>query len=159
MTGSNVVRRRSFSSVESASHGAAFHRALEAIGVDVERLRRSFHNFARDRDFLDTLEARELEHGLEQDALEDRPQAARPGLALDRLAGDRAKRLVDEGQLDILRLEQPLILLETKFDLPGLEGVEKSSSRAKWSREPRPLYIYADSSGGKQRHGVLTRPN
>jgi len=68
--------------------------------------------------------------------------------AIERKTGTRGLRSILES-----------ILLETKFDLPGLEGVEKSSSRAKWSREPRPLYIYADSSGGKQRHGVLTRPN
>src|SRR4029077_8075614 len=43
-----------------------------------------------------------------------RAKAACTGLALDRLAGDRAKRLVGEGQFDILHLEQALILLHQR---------------------------------------------
>src|SRR5262245_66129634 len=64
-----------------------------AIGVDVERTRSSLDHFARDDDFLD---ARQVEHGLDQDALQDGTQASRAGLVLDRLAGDRAARLVGE---------------------------------------------------------------
>jgi ATP-dependent Clp protease ATP-binding subunit ClpX len=46
------------------------------------------------------------------------------------------------------------------FDLPGLEGVEEVViSREMVEGIARPLYIYADRSGVKQRHGVLTRPN
>src|SRR5437879_5467996 len=48
------------------------------------------------------------------DAFEDRAQSARTGLALDRPAGDRAKRLVGEGELDILHFEQPLVLLDQR---------------------------------------------
>ena len=57
---------------------------------------------------------RQVEHGVEQDAFHDRAQAARAGLALDRLAGDRVQRLVREGQLDVLHLEQPLVLLDQR---------------------------------------------
>ena len=41
----------------------------------------------------------------------DRPRA---GLAVDRLLGDRAQRLVGKGQPDVLHLEQPLILLHQR---------------------------------------------
>jgi ATP-dependent Clp protease ATP-binding subunit ClpX len=52
------------------------------------------------------------------------------------------------------------ILIETMFDLPGLEGVEEVViSREVVEGTARPLYIYADRSVGKQRHGVLTLPN
>src|SRR5262245_24794460 len=77
-------------SAESARHGASFHRAVGAVRVDVERTRGSLDHLARDDDFLDAFQAREVEHGLEQNALQDRTQASRAGLALDRLAGDRA---------------------------------------------------------------------
>jgi len=85
-----------------------------AIGVDVERTRGSLDHFARDDDFLDALEARQVEHGLDQDALQDKTQASRAGLVLDRLAGDRAARLVGEGQVDVLHLEQPLVLFHQR---------------------------------------------
>src|SRR5476649_2511035 len=71
--------------------GAALHRAVGTIRVDVERARGSLDHFARDHDFLDAFQARQIEHGLEQDAFEDRTQAPRAGLALDRPAGNRAK--------------------------------------------------------------------
>src|SRR5215467_6842105 len=51
-----------------------------AIGVDVERTGGSLDHFARDDDFLDALQAREVEHGLEQDALQDGTQTSRPVL-------------------------------------------------------------------------------
>jgi ATP-dependent Clp protease ATP-binding subunit ClpX len=52
------------------------------------------------------------------------------------------------------------ILIETMFDLPGLEGVEEVViSREVVEGTARPLYIYVDRSVGKQRHGVLTLPN
>jgi hypothetical protein len=43
---------------------------IGAIGVDVERTRRPLRRFARDHDLLDAFEAREVEHGLEQNALQ-----------------------------------------------------------------------------------------
>src|SRR5262249_43040863 len=82
-------------------------------------------DFARYDDFLDTLKVREIEHGPEQDAFEDRTQPSRAGLALDRLAGDRAKRLVGEGQLDILDLEQPLILLHQRVLRIGQDVLQR----------------------------------
>src|SRR5437667_3310861 len=84
--------------------GRSFDRAVGTVRIDVERTRGSLDHFARDHDLFDAFQARKIEHGLEQDALEDRAQAPRAGLALDRPAGDRAKRLVGEGKLDILHL-------------------------------------------------------
>src|ERR1700684_188965 len=106
--------------------GAALHGAVGTVGVDVERTRRSFHNFARDHDLFDTFQARKIEHGLEQNALKDGTQTPRAGLALDRPAGDRAKRLVGEGQLDILHLEQPLILLHQRVLRIGEDLLQRS---------------------------------
>ena len=45
----------SFVSAASARHGAAFHRAIGAIGVDVERTCRAFHDFARDQPCTENL--------------------------------------------------------------------------------------------------------
>src|SRR6267142_2633798 len=94
--------------------GAGLDGAVGTIGVDVERASRALDHFARDHDLFDAFQPRQIEHGLEQDAFEDRTQATRAGLALDRPAGDRAKRLVGEGQLDVLHFEQPLILLHQR---------------------------------------------
>src|ERR1700687_1587503 len=59
-----------------------------AVGIDVERPRGALDHFLGDHHLLDPLEARQVEHGVEQDALHDRAQAPRPGLAIDRLSGD-----------------------------------------------------------------------
>ena len=45
----------------------------------------------------------------------DRTQAARAGPAVDRLLGDDVQRLVLEGQLGVLHLEQTLILLDERI--------------------------------------------
>ena len=63
------------------------------VGVDVQRWGRALDDLPRDRHLLDILEARQIEHDSEQDALYDRPQSARPRLALDGLPGDRPERL------------------------------------------------------------------
>src|SRR5689334_3613407 len=73
--------------------GAALDGAVGTVRIDVERTGGSIDHFARDHDLFDAFQTRKVEHGLEQDAFEDRTQAPRAGLALDRLAGDRAKRL------------------------------------------------------------------
>src|ERR1700722_6467502 len=106
--------------------GAALHRPVRTVGVDVERTRRSFHNFARDHDLFDTFQTGKIEHGLEQDAFEDRAQAPRAGLAFDRPAGDRTKRLVGEGQFDVLHLEQTLILLHQRVLRIGEDLLQRS---------------------------------
>src|SRR5216683_2531257 len=106
--------------------GAAFDGAVGTIGVDIERASRSLHHFARDHDLFDAFQARQIEHGLQQDALENRAQAARAGLALDRLAGDRAKSLVGERQLDVLHLKQPLILFHQRVLRIGQDLLERS---------------------------------
>ncbi len=95
--------------------GAALHCAIGTIGIDVERAGGGFDHIARNHHFLDTFQAGQIEHGFEQDALHDRAQAARAGLALDSLAGDRAQGLVGEGQLDIFHFEQPLVLLHQRI--------------------------------------------
>src|SRR6185312_10395080 len=85
--------------------GAAFNGAVGTIGVDVERASGPFDHLARDHDLLDALQPRQIEHGFKQDAFENRAKSTRPGFALDRLAGDRAKSLIGKRQLDVLHLE------------------------------------------------------
>src|ERR1700736_5411915 len=106
--------------------GAAFDGAVGTIGVDIERASRSLDHFARDHDLFNAFQARKIEHCLEQDAFENRAQAPRACLALDRLAGDRAKSLVGERQLDVLHLEQPLILLHQRVLRIGQDLLERS---------------------------------
>src|SRR5882724_2882302 len=89
-------------------------RCVGASGVDIERPCGALNNFPGDHDLLDAFEARQVEHGVEQDALHDRAQAARTGLALDCPAGDRAERFLGEREVDRLHLEQPLVLLDQR---------------------------------------------
>src|SRR6266478_707901 len=105
---------------------AGFDGAVGTIGVDIERAGGTLDHFARDHDLFDAFQARQIEHGFEQDAFENRTQAARAGLALDRLAGDCAKRLIGERQLDVLHLEQPLILLHQRVLRIGQDLLERS---------------------------------
>src|SRR6266545_5050754 len=89
-------------------------RCVGASGVDIERPCGALHNFPGDHHLLDAFEARQVEHGVEQDALHDRAQPPRAGLAVDRLAGDGAERLICQGQIDALHLEQALVLLHQR---------------------------------------------
>ena len=54
---------------------------------------------------------RQLEHHVEQRALDDRPQAAGAGLALERVVGDLPHRVVGEDELDVVVAEEALVLL------------------------------------------------
>src|SRR5882672_6553933 len=127
---------RSWSGARSGA-GAAFDGAVGTIGIDVERPSGSLDHFARDHDLFDAFQARKIEHGLEQDAFENRAQSTRAGLALDRLAGDRAKRLVGEGQLDILHLEQPLILFHQRVLRIGQNLLQRSLVQIFQGRDDR----------------------
>src|SRR5262249_32188789 len=63
---------------------------------------------------LDVAAAGQLELHVEEDLLDDRPQAAGAGLALERPVGDRGQRLVGEDQLDPVELEEALELLRER---------------------------------------------
>jgi hypothetical protein len=58
---------------------------IGVVGADVQRWGGALDDLPRDYHLLDILEARQIEHDIEQDALHDRSQSARPGLALDQL--------------------------------------------------------------------------
>src|SRR4051812_24697506 len=53
----------------------------------------------------------ELELHVEERLLDDRPEATRARLALERLVGDRLERLVGEDELDVVELEEAVELL------------------------------------------------
>jgi hypothetical protein len=82
------------------------------------------------------LRGRQVEHGVEQDALHDRAQAARAGLAVDRLAAIGAERLVGQGELHVLHLEQPLILLDQRVLRLGQDAISASRRDRRASRPP-----------------------
>src|SRR5690242_16816548 len=69
---------------------------------------------ARHDALLDVAAGGQLELHLEQDLLEDRAQAARAGLALERLLGDRGERVVREDELDPVEGEEALELLDER---------------------------------------------
>src|ERR1700754_3138470 len=84
------------------------------VGVDIERTGRAANHFFRNDDFADAFQRRQVEHGVEQNLLHDRAQAAGTRLADDRTLGDLAERILVEGQLDVFHLEQALILLDER---------------------------------------------
>ena len=62
--------------------------------------------------------------------------------AIDRRTGARGLRSIMEG-----------ILLDTMFDLPGLDGVEQvvvSVPRSSMARRAKPLYTYAERRSGRE---------
>jgi hypothetical protein len=79
---------------------------------------------------LDVAAGGQLELHLEQDLLDDRAQAARAGLALERLVGDRDQRLVREHQLDPVEREEALELLDER--VARLGQIVTRSSRESW---------------------------
>ena len=98
----------------SGAGAAGLGRPVAAVGIDVERPGGSLDDLLGDHDLLDPFQARQIEHGVEQDAFHDRAQAARAGLAVDRLAGDGAQRFLGKRQIDRFHLEQPLVLLDQR---------------------------------------------
>jgi hypothetical protein len=82
-------------------------RPVGAVGIDVERPRGPLDDLFRDHDLLDALEARQVEHGVEQDTFHDRAQATRAGLAVDGLAGDGAQRLLRQREVARTRSRTP----------------------------------------------------
>ena len=72
-TNASKTRRRP----RRSGAGAAFDGAVGTVGVDVERASRALHHFARDHDLFDAFQTRKIEHGLKQDAFENRAQAPR----------------------------------------------------------------------------------
>src|ERR1700728_4546142 len=74
------------------------------VRVGVKRSGLSLHHVGSDHYFLHARKRGQLEHSLEEDALQDGTKAPRAGLALDRLLGDGVKRLFLEAKLDAFHL-------------------------------------------------------
>src|SRR5439155_13554505 len=64
----------------------------------------------RDENLLDVRLRRDVVHHIEHDVLHDRPQAARPRLPLQRLAGNGREGTVGEAEVHPLHLEELLVL-------------------------------------------------
>src|SRR5205823_9015749 len=83
-----------------------------AIGVDMERSCPPFDDFSIDHNLADADKARQLEHGVEQDGFEDRPQPTGPSFPQYRFVCNGLQSLLVQLEANIFHLEQPLILLD-----------------------------------------------
>src|SRR3546814_18588416 len=81
---------------------------------DAVGLLAAFKHILVEYDVIDAVERRQVEHGVEQYAFQYRTKPARAGLALDRAARDRRKRILGKAQLHALHVEQLLILLDQR---------------------------------------------
>src|SRR3954471_1022148 len=81
---------------------------------DERRLEALLDRLLRDHALGDVLARGELEHHVEQRVLDDRAQAARAGLTMERLVGDRPERVVGEVQVDVVVVEEALVLLRQR---------------------------------------------
>src|SRR3546814_5660939 len=79
--------------------GRAF---LLLLCKDADGLLAPFNHILVDHNFIDAVERRQVEHGVEQYAFQYRTKPARAGLALDRAARDRRKRILGKAQLHAL---------------------------------------------------------
>src|SRR5881397_1458426 len=68
----------------------------------------------RDHALGDVAPRRQLEHHVEQRSLDDRAEAARAGLALERAVGDLPHRVLGEDELDAVVAEEALVLLDER---------------------------------------------
>src|SRR5262249_13126707 len=109
----------------SGALGSIAH-AVGPVGIDIQRPRGALDDLFGDDDLFDAFEARQVEHGVEEDTLHDGAQPARPGLAVDRLAGDGAERLLGESEVDRLHFEQTLVLLHKRVLGLGEDELHRS---------------------------------
>src|SRR5215468_6917848 len=84
---------------------------LGLIRVNEQRLAVAHDRRLVDDDLAHVLKRRKLEHDVEQDMLEDRPQSPGAGLACERPVRDRGKRLRPHLEIHALHPEQLVVLL------------------------------------------------
>src|SRR5690242_13641238 len=90
IAGSSANARASIAATPARSAGAAMRTAggsgrvagLFLLGIDADRFLAAFDHVLVDHHLVDTVHAGQVEHRVEQDALEDRAEAARAGLAV-----------------------------------------------------------------------------
>src|SRR6186713_1575887 len=105
--------------VKRPAQRAGRQRGSEDLGFLFLALRRDLEEGCRlvddgalcDFDLFDILAGREVESHIGPQFLKDGAETAGPRAALDRLAGERSKRRVLEGQLDFLAREELCVLL------------------------------------------------
>src|SRR5436309_11198311 len=68
----------------------------------------------RDHALGDVAPRRQLEHHVEQRSLDDRAEAARAGLALERAVGNLPHRVLGKDELDPVVAEEALVLLDQR---------------------------------------------
>src|SRR6202011_5489380 len=82
--------------------------------VHVRWLETLAHRLWCDHALGDVLARGQLEHHIEECSLDDRAEAAGPGLALERLVRDLPERIVGEDELDVVVGEKALVLLRER---------------------------------------------
>src|SRR4051794_40516947 len=95
------------------SGGLRRRRLFGRLG-DERRLHAALDGLLGHDALLDVAPRGQLELHLEEDLLDDRAQAARPGLPLQRPVGDRLQRVTREHQLDRVEREEALELLDDR---------------------------------------------
>src|SRR3954469_17793237 len=86
-------------------------RLVDALGArDERRLEVLLDRLLRDHALGDVATGRQLEHHVEERLLDDRPEPAGAGLALEGLVGDLPERVLGEDELDVVVREEALIL-------------------------------------------------
>src|SRR5208282_3171624 len=108
----------------SGARSAGIAGAIRPVGIDVERPSGTLDDFSGDHDLLDAFEARQIEHGVEQNGLHDRAQTPRAGLTIYGLARNRRKRLIGQRQVDRLHFEHALVLLHQRILRLGEDALE-----------------------------------
>src|ERR1700728_4343459 len=120
---------------------------IGSVGVDVEWPGVAFNDLSRDHNLLNAFEARQIEHGVEEDGFHDRAQSARAGLPVDRLARDRRKRFFRQRQVHRLPLEHPLVLLHQRVLRFGEDALERGL-----------IEIFQGRDHGKPAHELRNEP-
>src|SRR3546814_1332993 len=102
--------------------GRAF---LLLLCKDADGLLAPFNHILVDYNFIDTVERRQVEHGVEQYAFRYRTKRSRAGLAPERAARDRRHRLLGKDQLHAPPVEQLLKRLDQRVLRLGEDIAER----------------------------------
>ena len=111
------MTRHTFPESDVATHDGnpRCRTSYPAFSIDGEVHVAVLHHVRGDLELLHSLLAGQVVHQVEHQLFQNHAQAARAHLAVHRFARDAAQRVIGEAQLHVLKLEQPLILLDDRI--------------------------------------------